>query len=163
MTSENVLSADNQQERLRQLHPWYISGFTDGEGSFHVAIYQDKNMKTSIKFIPEFHISQNYFSIQVLKEIKEFYECGNIKQNHRGRKSDQTYVFVVRNRYDLLTKIIPFFQKYSFKTEKENDFKIFTKIVKMMGKNEHKTFSGAKKIILLAYKMNNNGKNRKTK
>ncbi|MBI2437088.1 MAG: LAGLIDADG family homing endonuclease [Candidatus Magasanikbacteria bacterium] len=163
MTCNNVLSADNQQERLQVPHPWYISGFVDGEGSFHIAIYQDLHMKTHLKFIPEFHISQHKASLTVLEQIKEVLHCGNIKVNHRGRETDQTYVLVVRNRNDLLEKVIPFFNTYPLRTTKAQDFCLFASIVTMMYTNVHLTVLGAKKIISLAYAMNANGYRRKTK
>lgn len=163
MASNNVLSADNQQERLQLPHPWYLTGLVDGEGSFHIALYKDVRMKTNLKVIPEFHVSQNGSSKKVLEELQRFSKCGNIKVNHHGRVSDQTYVFVVRNRNDLLNLVIPFFEKYSLRTAKANDFKIFARIVRMMDEGMHKTKSGVKKIITLAYLMNNAGKRRTTK
>ena len=161
MTSKKVLSADNQQERLRSINPWYISGLVDGEGSFHIAFHKDVHMKTHLKVIPEFHVSQNFSSIKVLEEIQKYLKCGNLKINHRGRINDQTYVLVVRNREDLLKKVMPFFKKYPFRTTKNNDFQIFSQIVNMMIKGNHQTISGLKKIIKLAYQMNDGGKRRK--
>ena len=162
MISNNVLSADNQQERLQKFNPWYISGFVDGEGSFHVAIYKDLRMRTNLKIIPEFHISQNESSGQVLERLKRFFGCGNIKVNHRGRKSDRTLVYVVRNRKDLLNKIIPFFSKYSLQTMKAKDFSIFAEIVKKVNTGEHRTKVGVKQIVNLAFTMNDGGKRRTT-
>ena len=163
MTSNNVLSADNQQERLRLPNPWYISGFVDGEGSFHIAIYKDLKMKINLKIIPEFHISQNASSRIVLEQIQEMLKCGNIKENHRGRESDKTCVLVVRNREDLLKKVIPFFERYQLRTTKAQDFQTFAKVVNMMSNGLHQTVLGAKKIISLAYNMNAGGIRRKTK
>lgn len=156
------MSADNQQERLRLPHPWYISGLVDGEGSFHIAFYQDLRMNTHLKIIPEFHLSQNASSKYVLQDIQTFFRCGIIKINHRGHKSDHTYVLVVRNRDDLWRKIIPFFQKYNLRTEKRNDFKIFSIVVKIMEEKLHTTVTGAKQIVTLAYQMNDRGKRRRT-
>jgi histone H3/H4 len=163
MTSNKVLSADNQQERLRLINPWYITGLVDGEGSFHIALYKDKHMKTAIKVIPEFHISQNYSSIRVLKEVKKYFQCGNIKANHQGNQKDQTYVLVIRNRNDLAKKIIPFFQKYQLRTKKAKDFQIFSKIVQMMLLGKHQEIPGVKQIIKFAYQMNDHGKRRTVK
>src|SRR3989339_315587 len=160
MTSDNVLSADNQQERQQTIHPWYISGFVDGEGSFHIAFCKDKNMKTNLKVIPEFHISQNDHSVRVLENIQNYLHCGHIKENHHGRKNDQTFVYVVRNRIDLSEKIIPFFQKYHLRTQKAKDFEKFAKIVQKMNTGYHTSIVGAKEIINLAYTMNDNGKHR---
>ena len=161
--SDNVLSADNQQERLNNINPWYITGFVEGEGTFHVALYKDLKMKQGIKVIPEFHVNQSQLRLETLKFIQQYFDCGYLKQNHIKRKKDDTFVFVIRNRNDLLNKIIPFFEKYKFLSKKQKTFNYFKKIIIMMNNQEHLTKSGIRKIIELSYKMNENGKYRKTK
>ncbi len=163
MASENVLSADNQQERLQRLDPWYVSGFVDGEGSFHIAFLKDLHMRTYLKVIPEFRISQNVTSKNVLEQIQRFFNSGNIKANHNGRELDRTYVLVVRNREDLLKKIIPFFKRYSLKTGKAQDFLFFEQIVTLMADGHHRTCEGARRIVELAYEMNGHGRYRSVK
>src|SRR3989339_1778883 len=97
--SENVLSADNQQERAkRSINPWYIVGFVEGEGTFHIALYKDPRMKLGIKVIPEFHVSQSYLRINTIQDIKKYFGCGYLKPNHKYNFKDTTYVYVVRNR-----------------------------------------------------------------
>ena len=162
MASKNVLSADNQQGRLRKkLEPWYVSGFVDGEGSFHIALYADLQMKVGWKPIPEFHVSQRISSRLVLDQLVEFFGCGYVKANHRKNPKDVTYVYVVRDRADLLMKIIPFFEKWTLQTEKRNDFRIFAEIVRLMAFGNHRTKQGLKRIIDLAYTMNGRGRYRK--
>lgn len=161
MASNNVLSADNQQERLQLPDPWYITGLVDGEGSFHIAIYQDQRMKTGLKIIPEFHVSQNAASEHVLRELKTYFACGYTKVNHRSRQSDQTMVYVVRDRNALLTKIIPFFEQYPLRTTKANDFSHFARIVRFMSEGQHRTKQGIIEIIVAAYSMNQNAKRRR--
>ena len=162
MSGENVLSADNQQGRLRsRLEPWYVSGFVDGEGSFHIAVYEDPRMGMGWKIIPEFHVSQRVSSRRVLDALVLFFGCGYVKENHRINPRDNTHVYVVRNRNDLLTKIIPFFRTYKLCTEKAEDFKIFAKIVRMMSENQHRSKGGLMKIVALAYTMNGSGRYRK--
>ena len=145
------------------LDPQYILGFVDGEGSFHVAIYKDSHMSSGLKFIPEFHISQNAASKTVLYQINSFFKCGYIKQNHSKNSKDSTYVYVVRNRKDLLNSIIPFFRKHHLFTQKQKDFLLFAKIVEKMENSVHRDIKGAKQILQLAYKMNQQGKYRKIK
>ncbi len=161
MPSENVLSADNQQGRSKSLMPWFVVGFVDGEGSFHVALYRDSRMKTGWKVIPEFHVSQRSSSRSVLDRLARFFQCGYVKPNHKTNPRDLTYVFVVRNRDELLRKIIPFFDKYSLQTEKQKDFKLFKKIVLMMIEKKHQDSKGIQKIIKIAYQMNGSGRYRK--
>jgi hypothetical protein len=156
-----MLSADNQQERVRKnLNPWYIVGFVEGEGTFHVAFYKDPHMKQFIKVIPEFHVNQSYLRIETLEEIRRYFSCGYIKNNHIKNSRDTTYVYVVRDREDLLKKIIPFFEKYKFYSIKQESFKIFAKIVKQMARGRHRNKTGLQNIINLAYKMNVGGKYR---
>lgn len=162
MPRENVLSADNQQGRVQvQLEPWYVSGFVDGEGSFHIALYQDATVKTGWRVIPEFHVSQRVSSKHVLQKLVKFFRCGYVKANHRTNPKDVTHVYVVRNRDDLLTNIIPFFEQYSLKTEKADDFKAFARIVRMVAKGAHCTNEGVKTIRRMAYTMNGSGRYRK--
>ena len=159
--SENVLSADNQQERvIVNLDPWYIVGFVEGEGTFHIALYIDPRMKSKLKVIPEFHVSQSYLRIVTLEKIQEYFGCGYLKRNHGKNPKDTTYVYVVRDRVELAQKIIPFFQKYQLKSVKHESFVRFAKIVGMMIEGQHRTSAGAKKIIDLAYRMNVSGKYR---
>ena len=159
--SDNVLSADNQQERPKcKVNPWYIVGFVEGEGTFHIALYKDPNMKTGVKIIPEFHVNQSYLRISTLKEIQKYFGCGYIKVNHAKRENDDTYVLVVRDRDDLLKIIIPFFKRYPLRSIKNDSYLIFSRIVEMMNSGKHRSKDGVKKIIKLAYQMNANGKYR---
>ncbi len=159
--SKNVLSADNQQERPDQvLNPWYIVGFVEGEGSFHIAFYKDPAMKQGIKVIPEFHVNQSYLRINTLKEVQKYFDCGYIKANHAKRANDDTCVYVVRQREDLKSKIIPFFEKYPLLSIKQKSFTLFAKIIKMIIAGKHRTRGGIRQIIKLAYQMNANGKYR---
>ena len=158
--SNKVLSADNQQERLiKPLNPWYIVGFTEGEGTFHIAFYPDKKMKFGIKIIPAFHINQSYLRISTLKKIKNYFGCGYLKPNHSKNIKDDTYVYVVRNRQDLLTKIIPFFEKYPLISGKQKTFNYFKKVVNLLNQKMDKRT--VIKIIDLSYKTNEEGKYRK--
>jgi hypothetical protein len=161
MPRKNVLSAGNQQGRSGYLDPWYVSGFVDGEGTFHVAIYRDMNMKTGWKFIPEFHVSQRISSRRVLDALVKFFGCGYVKANHSKNPRDATFIYIVRNRQDLLNKIIPFFRRFPLKTEKGKDFKLFSKVVAMMAARKHATKSGMKRMVALAYQMNGSGRYRK--
>ncbi len=161
MIRKKVLSADNQQGRLHnRLKPQYVVGFVDGEGSFHIALYKDVRMKTGLKVIPEFHVSQRVSSRNVLDALVPFFECGYVKFNHRNNPKDVTCVYVVRNREDLIKKIIPFFKQNHLQTEKAKDFKLFSRVVNLMVDGKHQTNEGCRKIINLAYKMNGSGKYR---
>jgi hypothetical protein len=151
------MSADNQQERLS----WYIAGYVDGEGSFHVAIQKSSNVRLGYQVIPEFHVSQNQERASVLSIIQNRLGCGYIKDNHRLRANDRSKVLVVRNRSDLLNKVIPFFRQYPLLSSKNADFKKFAEIVEDMQSNKHLIKKDLIKILTKAFSMNGAGQYRK--
>ncbi len=141
----------------------YIAGFVDGEGSFHVAFQKRVDLRFGWQAVPEFHVSQNFPSRCVLEGIQETLQCGYIKTNDAAGKRDKTLVYVVRDRKDLLQKVIPFFERYPLLTEKHKDFETFRRIVQMMGINTHLTREGFEEIVRLAFSMNANGQYRRRK
>ncbi len=145
------------------IHPKYVVGFVDGEGSFHVAVYKDPRMRTGMKFIPEFHVSQDVSSKSVLDELVAFFGCGYVKEHHAKSQRDSTYVYVVRDRRDLLTRIIPFFERYELRTKKQHDFCVFADVVRRMQDNHHRDREKAKLLLDLAYSMNGAGRYRRRK
>ena len=155
------MSADNQQERLKIINPWYITGFTEGEGTFHIALYKDPRMKYGIKIIPEFHINQSFLRKETLLAIERYFGCGYLKRNHADNFKDDTLVYVVRNREDLMKKIIPFFEKFPLISNKGKSFQLFKKIITLMNEGGHSKKSGIIRIIKMAYQMNQQGKYRK--
>ncbi len=157
--------SDNQQGRLKikNINPWYITGFVEGEGTFHVALSPDPRMKFGWKIIPEFHVNQSYLRKDILEEIRKYFGCGYIQKNHAKNKNDTTFVYVVRQREDLNDKIIPFFERYPLRSKKYKNVQIFRKIVNLLIENQHSKFRGIKKIIAFAFQMNEKGKYRKLK
>ncbi len=139
----------------------YIAGFVDGEGSFHVSFQKRQDLRFRWQIFSEFHICQNRASVKVLQTIQDVLQCGYIKENHAKNDKDKTYVYVVRNRQDLLSKIVPFFEKYPLHTAKRNDFEKFKVILNMMQNNDHLSEAGFIEIAKLAFSMNAMGKYRK--
>ena len=139
----------------------YIAGFVDGEGSFHIAFQKRPDLKFGWQVIPEFHVSQNFTSRNVLEEIKETLRCGYVKANDVAGKRDKCFVYVVRDRKDLLSKIIPLFDRFKLCTEKRHDFEAFKAVVQMMEIDHHLTVEGFQRIVELGFSMNAQGRYRK--
>ena len=137
----------------------YISGFTDGEGTFSVSFSQCLRLKTRIEARPSFSISQHKRSKEILLKIKKHFSVGRI----RFCKRDQNYKYEVRSIDDLTKIIIPHFQKYPLFTQKKKDFEIFVDICKMMSKSLHLEASHLTEIIEKAYLMNESGKRKYSK
>ena len=157
--SNKVMSAENQQERLR-IEQW-ILGFTDGEGCFSVSFIKNKTTKTGWQIFPEFVITQGAKSLPALEIIKNYFRCGNLFLNKRSdNHREHLYKYCIRSLKDLNKVIIPFFTKNTLKTYKRNDFEIFSKIVSMMSQGVHLKENGRNRIAKLVEGMNRKKKSR---
>lgn len=143
------MGADNQQERLDAS---WISGFTDGEGCFHVSINRLPGMSLGWQVLPEFRIVQHSKDEKVLYRIKNYFGFGDVKINrtdyHGTRKE-----FRVRG-LEKLNQIVKFFNKYPLNTSKANDFNIFSKVIQLMNNKEHLTKEGLNQIAKFISEMN---------
>ena len=156
MSSKKAFGADNQQERLRFIG--WIVGFVDGEGCFTVSFFKHPKSRLRLKWqvFPEFVITQEIKTKNAVEKIKKFFNCGAIYLNKRyDNHHEHLLKYVVRNREDLLEKIIPFFEKYPLLSAKKKDFQTFARIIRMMDKGEHLKENGLAKIRLMVRKMNN--------
>ena len=148
-----MISADNQQERLKMAS--WISGFTDGEGSFVVSVIKNPTTRFGKQIFPEFVITQGAKSLKALESIKEFFDCGSIVLNKRyDNHHEHLYRYCVRSISELENVIIPFFDKFPLRTYKQNDFVLFKKITKMMSRKQHLNEDGWNSILKLASKTN---------
>ena len=153
MPSENAISADNQQERLKNVG-WVI-GYVDGEGCFSVSLFRNKTTKFGWQVFPEFVVTQGEKSKESLKILEKFFKCGKIYVNKRhDNHNENIYRYCVRSKKELTEIVIPFFKNNQLKTAKREDFKIFAIIIELMNKNIHSEMSGIKKIAKLVEKMN---------
>lgn len=137
----------------------YITGFTDGEGSFLVSFNRRAKLKTKIEVRPSFSISQPKRNLKILQTIRNFFGVGAI----RFSKRDQNYKYEVRSIKDLVRVIIPHFKNYPLQTSKKKDFEIFADICKKVYANQHLNRECLRKIIDKAYLMNESGKRKYTK
>ncbi len=154
---ENATSADNQQERLG----WYIAGYVDGEGSFHVALQRNNSCRVGFQLVPEFHVSQSGERGAFLETIRETLACGYIKENHACNPRDSSLVYVVKRRKDLVSKVLPFFSQYQLLSSKQREFKVFAQIVNEMEYGKHLQVTGFVELAKLALSMNGAGRYRK--
>ncbi len=157
MSSDNPIGADNQQGRLES----YLSGFADGEGSFSVGLTRRPDLEFGYQLVPEFRVSQNGERASVLELFRQTLECGSIRINDHSRSTDRTLVYVVRRRSDLQDRVIPFFIRNPLFSSKQQTFDYFATIVKSMQRKEHLTPLGFKRLVGLAFRMNDEGRYRK--
>ena len=152
MSSDNLPSGENQQERL---NPYWLVGFTDGEGCFSISIFKNKTLKSGYQVFPEFVLTQGAKSLDVLEKVQSFFDCGKIYENKRyDNHIESLFRYCVRNKNDLRLKICPFFDKYPLQTAKKNDFLLFKQALQIIEKGEHLTETGFQTIQFISSQMN---------
>jgi len=130
------------------LNPWFVTGFTDGDGSFAVSITKKKE-GIGWKIVPMFTIGLDLKDLDLLVQIKDFFKTGNIYISKRG-----VVYYTVSSIKDLVKYIIPHFDKFPLVTQKLKDFMLFKEIVLLMEKGEHKALPGLLKIFSLKVNLN---------
>ena len=128
----------------------YLSGYTDGEGSFCISFSPRDRLKAKIEIRPSFSVSQNTDRSEVLYLMKEYFKCGSIRPD----RSDKTLKYEVRSGRDLSEIIIPHFIQYPLLSSKQRDFINFAHVCFMMKQSEHKTSEGFNQICSLAEEIN---------
>jgi len=139
--------------------PSFVTGFSDGEACFSVSFSFRKKLKTGIEVRPSFCIAQHKRNLSLLKEVRDYFDCGSI----RFSKRDQNYKFEARSIKDLTDKVVPHFRKYKLQSTKKEDFEKFDIICQLISSNHHRSKDYLVQIIELAYQMNESGKRKHTK
>jgi hypothetical protein len=161
MAGDNPSGGDYQQGRPRcSLTPDYVAGFIDGEGCFSVSVHPHPTVKYGRRWLiaPAFQAYQHRDNVMILEAIRDFFGCGAI--GPKGPKSSVVTYSVYRRR-DLESVIVPFFERYSLQSKKQEDFMKFAEIVRLMEAKAHRTDEGFRRIVELAFSMNRHGKQRR--
>jgi len=143
--SKNLLEpkSSDKNTNILSLNPWFITGFTDGDGSFSVSIAKKKS-GLSWKIQPIFTIGLDSKDLDLLVQIKAYFKVGRIYTSGRG-----IVYYTVGSTKDIIKYILPHFDKYNLATLKLKDYLVFKNIVLLMEKGEHKSLSGLLKIFSL--------------
>ncbi len=126
----------------------WVVGFVDGEGCFYVGFNKHPDMSAGFQVLPEFRVVQHKRDVQILYNLKRFFRCGVVRQNHGDR-----YELRIR-KFSCLQLVVAFFEKHGLKTKKQIDFKKFARIIHWMEDQRHLTKEGLIQIMELAIMMN---------
>jgi hypothetical protein len=125
MKIEKVVNSelpDTNEPLLRKLHPYYVSGFADGESNFTIVIRKNRLSKTGWSVEPRFSIGLHEKDRDQLDLIKAYFVVGNITK--AGKDSIK---YRVSNVKDLTNVIIPHFDKYPLITQKLADYLLLSR------------------------------------
>jgi hypothetical protein len=160
MSSENLSSAGNQQERLssKERRSWFLAGFVEGEGSVTVGIKKHPTQRFGYYFQPEFFIYQHRERRELLEMAQEYFGVGRIRPKPGN---PDVLVFSVIPRASITAKVVPFLRDYMRYSARRADYEKFALVVDLMNGGRHREPEGLASIARLAYSMNMRGKQRR--
>lgn len=134
---------------MKTVHPNYISGLTQADGSFYlvVAIRKPKG----VNWRPYFTITATLSNVDVLYVIKDYFNCGYVCINKRKNAAAE---YIVGNTIDLYNIIIPHFDKYSVLGIKGKTYLKFKKFITIMVQKKHLEKKGKINLLALGFSMN---------
>lgn len=125
-----------------------MTGLVDAEGSFIVRLYKNKSkLGWAVQAI--FTIGLHERDLDLLLQVQKFF--GGIGSINKSQNRDVVIYSVVGNK-DLISIIIPHFEKYSLLTQKAADFILFQRVIELMSKKAH--LEGLYQIINIKAAMN---------
>lgn len=145
----DVISANNEI-KIPSLNPYWVTGFTDAEGTFIISVIKSNNRALGWRVTPIFSINLHGRDLYLLLRIKSFFGVGNITINKTSGHAN----FSVKSVTDIYSVIIPHFCKYSLITQKQADFVLFKEIVELIVQKQHLTKEGLIKIVELRASLN---------
>ena len=110
------------------LSPYWVTGFTDGEGYFTLKVSKSSSTRSGYNVIPEFKLELHNRDIIILRKIHSFFGVGIISENEAINKA----YFTVQSARDLANVIIPHFDKYPLITQKQGDFLLFKEAIDLL-------------------------------
>ena len=152
--------------------PWWISGFTSGDGSLNLKIGNNSTTSLGWRVQLRFSIGLHIRELELIKGIASYFNLlypidnsGNLSSlvENTDKRYDKFKTLDVKYKYisttsqvvslqitkfsDIITIIIPFFDKYPLQGQKDLKFKDFKAVSQIMKTNDHLNIEGFKKIL----------------
>lgn len=99
--------------------------------------------------IPSFTFGLHGKDLALLYQIQSYFGIGLIRTHKDG------YIYYsVKSAKDLISIIIPHFDKYPLMTQKRSDFELFKLALELINKKQHLTIEGLEKLVAIKGAMN---------
>ena len=134
----------------RDLHPYFVTGFADGESTFYLGISKSSRYKIGWTVTTSFSMELYEKDLDLLKSIKSFFSIGNI----RVRARDNQLIYSVSSIKDIKEVLIPHFEKYPLVTQKQADFELFKLAIDIIDNEKHLTLEGLNQLAAIKVSMN---------
>lgn len=114
----------------------WLSGFTDGEGSFNLYAVTDASDGRRESLRAAFRLAQRADDTATLQRMQSFWRCGtlhytsNVRSKIRNAKPVRT--FSVSAISDLVSVVLPHFETFPLRSKKQRDFTLWKQGVLMV-------------------------------
>ena len=133
-------------------NPWFITGFTDAEGSFIVSISKYPGARSGWNVQVKFKISLHTKDLHILEEIQRYF--GGVGKIDKAGKDRESVSYAINSRKLIIAVILPHFDLYPLITQNKADYELFKRIILMMNDQEHLTDLGFQEIINIRASLN---------
>ena len=126
------------------INPWFVTGFTDAEGSFIIQVRKRNNhWYCGVSFA----ISLHKKDLALLKLIQAYF--GGIGSIYIHGKD--SYQYVISSAEQITTKVLPHFDNYPLITKKYSDYRLFKVAITLMNseKQDRTTDRGAAREVFI--------------
>lgn len=131
-------------------NPWFITGFSDGEGCFSCNVTKNPNFKAGYKVGLVFSIILHVKDKDLLENFKNFFPKAEGSIYTHGPQSIQLRVFSVKD----LPVLINHFDQFPLITQKRADYELWKQVFYLIQNKEHLTKEGINKILAIRATMN---------
>lgn len=133
----------------------YIAGFIDGEGCFTITISKHASKKLGLDARIHFQIEVRADDLEILQSIQETLDCGKIYFLSYERYGWHPHVELkVSSFQEIVTKLIPFLEKYPLRAKKRHSYRYFLQAVEVFKEKRHLTLEGIEELKVIRSKMN---------
>ena len=137
----------------------YFLGFVDGEGCFNISLKKQDSAKMRWVLDPVFHVTQHKNQRELLYNFQLMLGCGQVVKKYG---QENTLLFLVHRRRDIVDKVVPFFRKNKLLVKRKN-FELFAEVVEGLDKHQHGNIKDFRKLVKKVFLMNGEGVYRKYK
>lgn len=131
------------------LNPYYVTGFSDAEGTFLINIQSRSDLKLGYSISLSFKLKLHSKDSELLEKICNFFNVGKIYTRKDG------YIEYIVNSKKEMEIIINHFNNYPLIRQKLSDYKLFKLVFELIKQKKHLTQEGFQEILSLKASLNN--------
>jgi hypothetical protein len=131
------------------LHPAWVTGFIDGEGTFFIDILKNSTMSLGFQVQLQFVITQHIRDAELVHKFVDFFGCGYVAKDGPTKLQ-----YRIRGYNDFGKSLFPLLNAHPLVSQKRLDAEAFRRVYTMMGDKRHLTTDGLAEIRAIKATMN---------